>query len=587
MEGTTMKQKRANSKIKMHAWTPFKTKTLPFAAILLSLFIGPVHAMAESVPPSPTNIKAVSVSAARIDLSWKDNSVETGFKVYRKAGAAPWTLIAITAANAVGYRDNTALNNLSSMPYRYYVCSYNDAGSSQIPNLAIVPFRPTNLRAVPGTKDRSINLTWQDHSNNESGFEIFRKAGPCSSKSVWGRVAVVAVNKTSWTDTGLIAGHTYSYRIRAYKKTGITLPSYGYSMWSNCIPVTVGTANITGGYAYVANQYANTISQYTIGVDGVLTPMSPAAVMTGDVPESITVDPSGKYAYVANAKPTPAGRIFQYTIEADGALSPMSTPWVSAGTYPVSIAVDPSGRYAYVANNLTGNISQYTVGSDGALTPMNPATVMSGSGYPNAPSCIVVDPAGKHVYVANADGKSISQYTIGATGMISPMTPAMVATSGVNGNAHHMAVHPSGNFLYVAGYFDNVIFQYTVGVNGALSLMSPATAATGPYPGAVVVDSLGNYAYVVSASMPSAAISQYTIGATGALTPMVPATIAATTGFANAALGPSGKYVYATSGYPGSTVSQFSIGANGALSPMTPATVPSGSGPNSIVTVMK
>jgi 6-phosphogluconolactonase len=587
MEGTTMDQKRANSKMTMHAWTLFKTKTLPFAVILLSLFIGPVHAMAESVPPSPTNIKAVSVSAARIDLSWKDNSVDTGFKVYRKAGAAPWTLIAKTAANAVGYRDTTALNNFSSMAYRYYVCSYNDAGTSPIPNLAIVPFRPTNLRAVPGTKDRSINLTWQDHSNNESGFEIFRKAGPCSSASVWGRVAVMAANKTSWTDTGLISGHTYSYRMRAYKKTGSTLPSYGYSMWSNCIPVTVGTANITGGYAYVANQYDNTISQYTIGAQGTLSPMSPASVVTGETPEWITVDPLGKYAYVANAKPTPAGRIFQYTIEANGTLSPMSTPWVSAGTYPVSIAVDPSGKYAYVANNQSGNISQYKVSSDGTLTPLTPATVMSGAGYPNAPSCIVVDPAGKHVYVSNADGNSISQYTIGATGLLSPMTPATVATSGVDGNAHHMAVHPFGKSLYVAGYFDNVIFQYTIGVNGGLSPMTPATTATGTYPGAVVVDPLGNYAYAVSAAMPSAAISQYTIGATGALTPLTPATIAATTGFANIAIDPSGKYVYATSGYPGSTVSQFKIGANGVLSPMTPATVTSGSGPNSIVTVMK
>ena len=49
----------------------------------------------------------------------------------------------------------------------------------------------------------------------------------------------------------------------------------------------------------------------------------------------------------------------------------------------------------------------------------------------------------------------------------------------------------------------------------------------------------------------------------------------------------SGKYLYATSGYPGSSVSQYTIGANGTLTPMAQPTVPSGSGPNAIVIVKK
>jgi len=344
------------------------------------------------------------------------------------------------------------------------------------------------------------------------------------------------------------------------------------------------TAISVVGYAYVANQYDGSVSQYMIAEGGILVPMTPPTVVAGDTPEAITVDPSGRYVYVANVRPTPAGKISQYVIGATGALSPMATPSASAGTYPVSIVVDPSGKYAYVANNQSGDVSEFALGADGALAVIG--TVKSEQGYPNAPASVVVDPSSKYVYVANADGKSVSQYTIGADGSLSPMTPTSVPTNGKNGNAYHMTVHPSGAYLYVAGYFDNVVFQYAIGANGALSPLTPASVATDTYPGAIAVDPSGKFAYVVNANA-AAAISLYTVGADGVLTPMSPATLAATTYFANVAIDSSGKYLYATSGYPGSTVLQYTIGATGTLTPMAQPSVPSGSGPNAIVIVKK
>jgi 6-phosphogluconolactonase len=387
-------------------------------------------------------------------------------------------------------------------------------------------------------------------------------------------------------NTATVIGNTGSLVKTGHSFAGWnTLANGSGTTYTQGQTITAGTANITlyaqwtastgQGYAYVANQYDNTISQYTIGADGTLTPMSPATVATGETPESITVDPSGKYVYVPNAKPAPAGRIYQYSIGADGALSPMSIPWVTAGTYPESVAVDPSGKYAYVANNLSNDISEFTIGTDGEITLLG--TVMSGTGYPNAPSSVVVDPSGKYAYVANTDGRSVSQYTISATGVLTPMTPATVATSGTNGNAWHMTIHPSGGYLYVAGYFDNVVFQYAVGTNGALTPM--ATVATGSHPASIVVDPSGKYAYVANAV---GSISQYTI-VSGAFTPMTPATVG-TSQATWVTIDASGKYLYSTSG---TTVSQYTIGTNGALTPMTPATVPSGSGSISIVTVNK
>jgi DNA-binding beta-propeller fold protein YncE len=102
-----------------------------------------------------------------------------------------------------------------------------------------------------------------------------------------------------------------------------------------------------------------------------------APITAGLQPFTITVHPSGQYAYVPNSN---GNNVSQFTVDPNsGALTPMSTATVVAGLSPVALAVDPSGKYAYVTNGGQGNISQYTVGIDGALTAM-PNTVAAGSG---------------------------------------------------------------------------------------------------------------------------------------------------------------------------------------------------------------
>src|SRR5258706_212871 len=127
-------------------------------------------------------------------------------------------------------------------------------------------------------------------------------------------------------------------------------------------------------FAYVANQGSQTVSIYTVDAQtGQLRPNG--YVTVGASPLSVTVDPSGRYAYVSNSNAT----VSQYTIGAAGALAPMTPATVPAGVAgTTSITVDPSGRYAYVANGGVG-VYQYTIGATGALTPMTPATVAAGT----------------------------------------------------------------------------------------------------------------------------------------------------------------------------------------------------------------
>lgn len=339
--------------------------------------------------------------------------------------------------------------------------------------------------------------------------------------------------------------------------------------------MTRGTAAVvyTPKAAYVANLLSN-ISQYTVGANGVLSPMTAATVPSVANPTSIGTDLFGRYAYVTSGGSP--GSVGQYAIAADGGLGALSPASVALPSgWSSMVAVDPMGRYAYVPNQLDGNVRQYTVGADGTLAIMATATVTAGM----QPDSAIVDPTGRFVYVANAASDNISQFTIGATGALTAMFTASVAAVDW---PHGMAIHPSGRYLYATNLNAGSVSQYTIGTLGELTSMRAASVLAGAYPMGIAVDPLGRYAYVANRDISS--ISQYTIGADGALSPMsTPTVTTGVSGPSAIAVDQSGTYVYVANRF-GDNVLQFGIGAGGALTPLGTASVPAGTEPVSIVT---
>ena len=63
-----------------------------------------------------------------------------------------------------------------------------------------------------------INLSWTDSDSTEAGFKIERCSGAgCSD---FAQIATVGTNVTSYSNTGLTALTSYSYRVRAYNTAG-------------------------------------------------------------------------------------------------------------------------------------------------------------------------------------------------------------------------------------------------------------------------------------------------------------------------------------------------------------------------------
>jgi YVTN family beta-propeller protein len=295
-------------------------------------------------------------------------------------------------------------------------------------------------------------------------------------------------------------------------------------------------------------------------------------ITTGAVdPQSIAVDPAGKFAYVLNGgcDGGVGGYVSMYTINSTtGALTSIGPP-VSTygfGVYPGSITVDPLGRFAYVTNEgdpwgyedgANGSVAMYSIdATTGALT--STGTINGNCPGLCFPSPMVVDPSGKFAYVVTGGAGipfSLAIYTIDAT------TGALTSTgtTAAGGVPNSVAVDPAGKFVYMAAA------NATPGLAGSVSayainatteaLTSVGTIAAGTYPVFAAVDPSGKFAYVTNFS--SNDVSMYTIdGTTGALASI--GTIAAGTGPISVAMDPSSKFAYVTN-FSSNDVSMYTI----------------------------
>jgi 6-phosphogluconolactonase (cycloisomerase 2 family) len=355
----------------------------------------------------------------------------------------------------------------------------------------------------------------------------------------------------------------------------------GGSSNSLTFTITTGTVAVNpqsiavdpaGKFAYVASSGCSGgaggyVSMYTINpITGALASIGPPVNSGDEAADFVTVDPFGKFAYVV----TP-GDIFDYGNDADGSVStytinPATGALMSTGAiYGTgrgfccfnSVAVDPSGKFAYVVNENAGPAGNVSMYTINATTGALTSTGTTAAG--TDPVSVAVDSAGKFAYVVNENAGSVgsvSMYTINAaTGALTSTGTIAAGTDPVS-----MAVDRAGKFAYVTNSSSNDVSMYTIdGTTGALTSIGAIPAGTDPV--SVAVDPSSKFAYVTNFS--SNDVSMYTInGTTGALTSI--GTIAGSNP-TSIAIHPSGKFAYVTNS-ASNDVSMYSIdAATGAL----------------------
>ena len=101
-------------------------------------------------------------------------------------------------------------------------------------------------------------------------------------------------------------------------------------------------------------------------------------ITTGAVdPQSIAVDPAGKFAYVASEGCDFFGYVSMYTINpTTGALVSIGPPVTSNDVFTDSVTVDPLSKFAYVTSSGDGEFSDGSV-STYAINPTTGALTLS------------------------------------------------------------------------------------------------------------------------------------------------------------------------------------------------------------------
>jgi chitodextrinase len=194
-----------------------------------------------------TGLTATAVSGPQINLSWAaatDNIAVTGYRVER-CQVVSCTFVQIATPAGITFSD-TGLT--ASTSYNYQVKAVDAAGnvSANYSNLATAttapdttpPPDPTSLTATAASSSQ-INLVWAASTDSGgsglAGYGVER----CQGIGCTNFVQIATSSTNSYSDTGLTAGTSYSYRIRAVDGAG------NASNYSNISATTGGGGGVT------------------------------------------------------------------------------------------------------------------------------------------------------------------------------------------------------------------------------------------------------------------------------------------------------------------------------------------------------
>ncbi len=330
------------------------------------------------------------------------------------------------------------------------------------------------------------------------------------------------------------------------------------------------------GTLFVAAQADSSVSRFQVQANGQLTAQGPKAV-TGSAPASMAIAPTGEFAFVANSQCVNGNQncnsISRYTIGVDGALTQLVGPQ-GVGLNPVALALNPAGSLLFVANRDSNTVSVFSIqlngaqiGStlpDGTLTQVSGSPFLAGTG----PVALAVAPAGNFLYVVNGVSNDISAFSISSKGVLTPVLGSPFAGTNAVVPAG-IGIAPSGNFVYVSNFGSNNVSAFTACTNvnlitstcpiadGRLVEISSSPFVADLGPGPMAITPRGSYLYVADTSSDQISIFFVDINS-GTLKPTLPPTMPTGPGPVALSIHPTGQWLY-TANYSAGTVSVFGL----------------------------
>lgn len=190
-------------------------------------------------PTAPTGLSATPyISPFKVKLAWNassDNVGVAGYNVYRNGsliGTASKSFGGKPGSSSKSYYDYSISPNTT---YTYEVAAFDSAGNVSAKSGAATattgqpdteaPTAPSGLSATVVTSpSKKVNLSWTGSTDNVGvkGYKIYRNGSLIGTST-----------STSYTDSSVSAGATYSYEVAAYDE------GYNISAHSNSVSVTI------------------------------------------------------------------------------------------------------------------------------------------------------------------------------------------------------------------------------------------------------------------------------------------------------------------------------------------------------------
>jgi 6-phosphogluconolactonase (cycloisomerase 2 family) len=124
----------------------------------------------------------------------------------------------------------------------------------------------------------------------------------------------------------------------------------------------------------------------------------------GTTPSAIAEDPSARFVYITDEA---TNQLFGNLVANNGSLVPMTNSPFATGIFPVGLTIDPRGKFLYVANFSSNTVGAYAID----IASGNPVgSVGSAStSVDTAPTCVAIEPAlGIYAYSSNNLASTVS-----------------------------------------------------------------------------------------------------------------------------------------------------------------------------------
>ena len=336
----------------------------------------------DTTPPSqPTGLTASGASPSQVNLTWQpstDNVGVTGYRVLRDSVQVGTTTAPTTTFADTGLTAGTT--------YTYTVAAVDAAGNvSPVSATATAtttapdttpPSQPTGLTAIAASGS-VINLSWIGSTDNVgvTGYRVLRDSV---------QVGTTTAPTTTFADTGLTAGTTYTYTVAAVDAAGNVSPVSAAATATTTAPDTTPPSQPTGLTATAASGSQINLS-WTASTDNV-------AVTGYRVFRNSTLVATSTTTTFSDSGLT-AATTYTYTVaavDAAGNVSPVST----AATATTSAVVTPPTFVQVVAATPQTNQSVVTVKYPSAQTAGDTNIVAIGWNAATGSVASVVDSAG-------------------------------------------------------------------------------------------------------------------------------------------------------------------------------------------------